>query len=124
MAKTIFEETGGSYSRHGDYNLADIASDEQNYCRLGKYERMRKKFLKEHRHVTYLNLLTSCTMSEHLAHTDAEAEKQIEIIAAQMKQLEGVTELLKSENQTEWVMRMNNILAHAEEFVFNEIVYR
>ena len=59
---------------------------------------MREKLSKEHRHVTCLNLLTSCTMSGHLAYTDTEAEEQTEIIAAQIKRLEGVTELLKSEN--------------------------
>ena len=124
MAKTIFEEMGVTYSRHGENNLPDIALPEQKNYHIGKYGRMREKYLKEHRRVTYLNLLTSCTLYEHLANIDAEAEEQLEMIVAQMKQLEGVTELLKSEKQMEWVRRMNNILARAEEFVLKEIVYR
>ena len=36
---------------------------------------------------------------------------------------EGVTEELKKENQMEWVRRMNNIKARAEEIVLDEIVY-
>ena len=124
MAKTIFEEMGVTYSRHGEYNLPDIALLEQKNYHIGKYGRMREKYLKEHQRVTYLNLLTSCTLNEHLANIDAEVEKQLEMIEAQMKQLEGVTELLKSENQMEWVRRMNNILARAEEFVLNDIIYR
>ena len=74
--------------------------------------------------MTYLNLLTSCTLYEHLTNIAAKAEEQLEMIVAQMKQLEGVTELLKSEKQMEWVRRMNNILTRAEEFVLNDIIYR
>ena len=73
MAKTIFEEMGVTYSSHGEYNLPDIALLEQKNYHIGKYGRIREKYLKEHRRVTYLNLLTSCTLYEHLANIDAKA---------------------------------------------------
>lgn len=40
-----------------------------------------------------------------------------------MKEVEGVTERLKSENQMEWVGRMNSIRSRAEEVVLSEWVY-
>ena len=124
MEKTIFEEMDVTYSRHGDYNLPNLILPEQTDLFIGKYGRMHEKYLKERRRVTYLNLLTSCTMNEYLANVDAQAKEQLIMVVAQMKQHEGVTELLKSENQMEWVRRMNNILARAEEFVLNEIVHK
>ena len=124
MAKTIFEEMDVTYSLNGDYNLPNLILPEQTDLFIGKYGRMHEKYLKERRRVTYLNLLTSCTMNEYLANVDAQAKEQLEMVVAQMKQHEGVTELLKSENQMEWVRRMNNILARAEEFVLNEIVHK
>ena len=124
MAKTIFEEMDVRYSRHGDYNLPNLMLPEQTNLINGKYGRMREKYIKEHRRLTYLNLLTSCTMNEHLAYIDAQAKELHEMVVPQMKQYEDITELLKSENQMEWVRRMNNIFVRAEEFVLNEIVYK
>ena len=37
---------------------------------------------------------------------------------------QGVTEELKMQNQMAWVGRMNNILACAEEIVYEKIVYK
>ena len=42
----------------------------------------------------------------------------------QLAQREGVTESLKAADQMEWVRRMNNIRASAEEIVLSELVYR
>ena len=42
----------------------------------------------------------------------------------QMANQEGITELLKDENQMEWVKRMNSIRNRAEEIIFNEYIYR
>ena len=40
-----------------------------------------------------------------------------------MKQSQGITEQLKSENALEWVQRMNNIRACAKEIVEKEIIF-
>lgn len=45
----------------------------------------------------------------------------------QMKQLaemEGITEKLKSENQMEWVGRMNNIRNRTTQVVNSELIYK
>ena len=45
------------------------------------------------------------------------------LLVKQMAEKEGVTEQLKTENQMEWVGRMNNIRACAEEIVLKELIY-
>ena len=44
-------------------------------------------------------------------------------LVEQMKEVEGVTERLKEENQMEWVQRMGNIEAIAREVVYEEVIY-
>ena len=44
-------------------------------------------------------------------------------LVSQMAEREGVTEQLKSDDQMEWVARMNNIRSRATEIVNNEIIY-
>ena len=38
-------------------------------------------------------------------------------------QRQGITERLKAENQMEWVGRMNNCKAQAEEVILTELIY-
>ena len=48
----------------------------------------------------------------------------MELLIEQMAKREGATEALKAADQMEWVRRMNNIGARAEEIVLSELVYR
>ena len=41
----------------------------------------------------------------------------------QMAEHEGVTEKLKADNQTKWVVQMNNIRSRAAEIVNNDLIY-
>ncbi len=45
-------------------------------------------------------------------------------LVEQMKEVHGVTEELKMQDQMAWVGKMNNIRACAEEIVLKKIVYR
>ena len=65
--KSIFEEMGGTYTKVGDYYIPDLALPETEEYQIGKYGRMRRRYLKEHRPVLYAHYLTSCTLHEHLA---------------------------------------------------------
>ena len=80
-------------------------------------------YLKQHRRVTYLNLLTSGRLNSYLADIDRQAQERLERLIEGMKQTQGITEQLKAENALEWVGRMNNIRACAREIVNEEIVY-
>ena len=119
--KSIFEEMGGTYSEVGDYLLPDLVAE--GAPPLGKYGRMRKRYLKEHRPILYTNLLLSEKLYQHCAEIDQICEDRMELIIRQMKEREGVTEELKAADQMEWVHRMNSILNRAEEIVLNELVY-
>jgi len=84
---------------------------------------LRKKYLKQHRRVLYLNLLTAGTLNEHLTEIEQAAMSRVEQITAQMAAAQGVTEKLKAENQMQWVGLMNNIRHSAEESVISDLIY-
>ena len=45
-------------------------------------------------------------------------------LAKLLAEKEGVTEVLKAENQMLWVQKMNNLRNAAMEIVSNELIYR
>ena len=112
-----------TYIRCGDYDIPNLKLSEQPETSIGKYGRMRKSYLKEHRPILYTNLLTSGTLHRHLAEIDQACNERMAIIVSDMARQEDVTEALKAANQMEWVRRMNNIHSRAEEIVLTELVY-
>lgn len=82
------------------------------------------RYLKEHKRLVYLNLLTSGRLNEYLASVDEQAENMFSRLVKEYAHRQGVTEQLKAENQLEWVGRMNNILACVREIVNKEIIYQ
>ena len=80
-------------------------------------------YLKQHRKVTYINLLTSGRLNAYLADVDRQAQERLERLIEDMKQAQGITEQLKAENALEWTGRVNNIRACAREVVNEEIIY-
>ncbi len=122
MEKSIFEALGGSYTTVGDYRLPNLTAEETEPLPIGKYGRMRRQYLKEHRPVLYTNLLTTGKMDRHLAEIDEACEEQMELLVKQMAQREGITEELKASDQLEWVRRINSIRDRAEEIVLRELI--
>ena len=112
-----------SYSQCGDYLIPNLVLPEEEQHTIGKYGRMRKRYLKDHRPVLYSNLLLSGEMHQYLHEIDQACTDRIELITQQMKVQEGVTEALKAVDQMEWVRRMNSIHSRAEEIVLHELVY-
>ena len=97
--------------------------DETERRHIGKYGRLRKRYLKEHRRALYTNLLLTGKLDQHLTEIDEACEDCMELIARQMAKREGVTEALKADDQMEWVRRMNSIRSRAEEIVLHELIY-
>ena len=124
MKKTIFEEMGGTYIRHGDYLIPCLTLPEEEQRFIGVWGQRHLRYLKEYRRGVYLNLLTSGRMNDYLADIEEQAQERFERIVEQMKQAQGNTEQLKAENQMEWVGRMNNIQARAREIVDKEMIYQ
>ena len=121
--KSLFEEMGGTYRQEGDYLIPNLALPDEPEYQIGKYGRMRRNYLKEHRPVLYASLLTSGTLHRHLAEIDQACNERMAIIVSDMARQEDVTEALKATDQMEWVRRMNSIRNRAEEIVLTELVY-
>lgn len=111
-------------TQHGDYLLPDLLLPREEIASYGKYGRLRKQFLKEHRRATYTTLLTTGQLTRHLNEIDAEAQRMVQRLTAQMAQAQGVTEQLKAANQMAWVGAMNNIRNAVEEIVMAEHIYQ
>ena len=124
MAKTIFEEMGGTYTQVGDYLLSDLKLPEEEQQAIGVWGQRHRRYLKEHRRATYATLLTSGGLNGYLADIDRQAEELFSRLVKQMAETEGATEQLKADNQMEWIRRMNNIRNRAMEIVNRELIYR
>ena len=123
MKKTIFEEMGGTYIRHGDYLIPCLDLPEEEPRFIGVWGQRHLRYLKEHKRAVYITLLTSGRLNSYLADIEEQAQERFERIVDQMKQAQGITEQLKAENQMEWVARMNNIQGCAREIVNAELIF-
>ena len=124
MKKTIFEEIGGTYIRHGDYLIPCLTLPEEEQRFIGVWGQRHKRYLKEHKEAVYITLLTSGRLNSYLADIEEQAQERFERIVEQMKQAHGITERLKAEDQMEWVARMNNLQSCAREIVDKEMIYQ
>mgnify|MGYP000819764136 FL=1 len=115
------ERTGIRYELIGDYYYPCLTVKESSP--LSKYERLRKRYLREHKRVLYYTLLTSGKLYEHLADIDTSACNMAEYLIKEMAKKQGVTEELKATDMMRWIGLMNNIRACADEIVLNDIVY-
>ena len=111
------------YHKSGDYYLPNLTIEDQKTQALGKYGRMRKRYLKEYCPVLYSNMLLEGKLFQHLAETDQACEERMELIIRQMAERESVTEALKAADQMAWVEHMNSIRSRAEEIVLHELIY-
>ena len=110
------------YVKSGDYYIPDLALPEGDFS-IGKYGRLHRQYLKEHRPVLFTTLLLSGELYPHLSEINQSCMERMELLTRQMAAQEGVTEVLKASDQMEWVARMNSIQNRAEEIVLHELVY-
>ena len=124
MAKTIFEEMGGTYVRQGDYFIPclTLPAEKENKP-IGIWGQWHKRYLQEHKRATYANLLTSGKLNSYFADIDEQAEELFSRLVKQMAEREDVTETLKAENQMLWVQKINNIRNRAMEIVYTNLIY-
>ena len=120
--KSLYEELGGTYRQIGDYLIPDIELPERNY-EIGKYGRMRHRYLKEHRKIQYTTMILDGTLYDHLEEIDRISNERMETTVAAMKKQQGITEELKARDHLAWVGAMNNIRNAAEEIICAEVIY-
>ena len=123
MAKTIFEQTGGTYTMQGDYCLPDLTLPPEEKRPIGVWAHRRLRYLKQHHKILYCNLLTSSKLHSHLADVEEEAQSLFLRLVKEYAEREGVTEQLKVENPTEWVQKMNNIRNRVAETVCADLIF-
>ena len=120
--KSLYEELGGTYRQVGDYFIPDIELPERSY-EIGKYGRMRHRYLKGHRKIQYTTMILDGTLYDHLEEIDRTCNERMETMVAAMKKQQGITEELKARDQFAWVGAMSNIRNAAEEVILRELVY-
>ena len=123
MEKVIYNEKNGLwYELQGDYYIPCLKLPEEQQP-IGVWGQRHLRYIKQHRKVLYLNLLTSGKMNSYLADLDKQAEEMFSQLVKQMAVHEGVTEKLKAGNQMQWVAQMNNIRSRATEIVSAEYIF-
>ena len=112
-----------NYRWCGDYLIPNLTLNVKTYPPLGKYGRMRERYLREHRHLLYSTMLLGCRLDDHLHEIDDAAQKRMDQLMRQMEETAGITEELKAREPICWVGKMNAIKAQAEEMIFEELIY-
>ena len=112
-----------TYTQCWDYLIPDLVLSDTSEYHIGKYGRMRRAYLRDHRIAIYSTLLLTEKLFPHLAEIDAACKTRLEIIETALMRREGVTEALKAADQMAWVRRRNGIHSRAEEIVLHELVY-
>ena len=121
--KSLFEEHNGRYVRCGEYLIPEIGLTQEEQKPLGKYGMMRRRYLEENRQGLYTRMILNGTLMEHLQEIDETCHRRMNQMIQAMAKAEGITEVLKAQNQLLWVQRMNLLHDCAEETVMNELVY-
>lgn len=112
-----------TYTRSGDYLIPDLKLSETPETSLGKYGRMRKKYLQENRPGLYSRLLLSEKLQAHLLEIEQAARNRLEQMLPALAQEAGATESLKTSDPMKWVGLMNTCKAQAEEIILSELIY-
>ena len=110
-----------TYIKVGDYYIPDWKLPEETHP-IGRWGRMHRDYLKEHRPVVFDQLVLSGNLWTYLADINEQAQQRLEVLIRQMKDAEGVTEELKETIQMEWIRKRSHILKKAEEIVNNELI--
>ena len=111
-----------TYIQAGDYRIPNITLRHTDIT-IGRYGRMRREYLKEHRPILYNDLILTEKLFPHLQEIDQAAQHRIDILIPQLKARRGITEELKAADQLRWVQEMNAILHTVEEIIEKELIY-
>lgn len=122
MEKRIYnDQTGISYTLQGDYYLPDLALPEREDKFIGLWGQRHLRYIKQHRKILYINLLTSGKLNDYLFEINEYAESLFESLLPLYKQKYGITEKLKASNQQEWINRSNLVMGMIREILNQEI---
>lgn len=123
MRKSIFEETGGTYSRAGGCLLPNLVTGTYDHTTIGVWGWRHLKYIQEYHPILYNRLVLNDKLSSYLAEIDQQAQDRLDTIIQQTAQAQGITEELKAADPMTWVGKMNNIRCAAEEIISKEIIF-
>ncbi len=112
-----------TYTQMGDYLFPNLVVPEQPDRNLGKYGRLRRTYLKEHRPGMFSRLVLTETLFSHCLEIEDAANARLELLMPRLAKAAGATEQLKASDPMRWVGLMNNCKAQAEEIILAELVY-
>lgn len=112
-----------TYTRCGDYEIPNLRQSQPTNQPIGKYGRMRKRYLQEYRPVLFNCLLLSERLYPHLLELDEAAHRRMDTLIPQLMKAAGVTEQLKAADPMKWVGMMNTLKTQAEEILLTELIY-
>ena len=78
-----------TYTRCGDYYISDLKLSEQPEAPIGKYGRMRQRYLKEYRPGLYSSLILSEKLYPHLLEIDRAARERMDAMLPRMMEAGG-----------------------------------
>ena len=124
LKKHIYDEHNGlRYTLVGDYYIPDLELPEETLP-IGIWGRMHKDYLEQYHPAQYNDLILSGKLWAYLSDLNEQAQNRLEGIIGQMKESEGITEKLKTQDQMSWVRAMNSIRSRAEEIILRELIYK
>ena len=110
MKEHIYDESNGLwYEIIGDYYIPVLTLSSEEQRPIGKWGRMHRDYLKEHRPFLYNDLILSGQRRTYLADLNEQVQERLSLIIEQMKATESVTEEMKAADQMAWVSAMNSI---------------
>ena len=110
------------YVLAGDYYIPDLKLPNEERT-IGKYGRMHRDYLKEHKPMRFNDLVLEGQLWTYLAGLNEQAQSRLQLIIRQMQEAESVTDELKENDQMAWIKAMNSIHNRAEEIVLRELIY-
>ena len=124
MKKHIYDDSNGLwYELIGDYYIPVITLSSEELRPIGKWGRMHRDYIKEHRPILFNDLILNGQLWTYLADLNEQAQERLSLLVEQMKVSEGVAEELKAADQMAWVGAMNSIRSRAEEIILREMIY-
>ena len=122
MVKSFFEEMGRTYHEENGYLIPDLTLPIEEKT-IGIWEQRHLRYIKEHKRLFYVNLLTSGKLNSYIANTNEQAEELFFRLVKEMTKKQKITEYLKATDQMLWVGKMNTIRNADMEIVNKEIIY-
>ena len=121
--KSLFEQMGGTYREENGYLIPNLTLPDEEQVEIGVWGQRHLEYIKNHRKGFYTSLVLDCKLNRYLADVNKQAEEMFDTLVSQYKTAEGITEQLKTDNQMEWVCKMNNMRDRINEIIYKELIY-